>query len=198
MLKNCPLACGICGCLDKDKSLDNPPSEIREKLSEESCRLDTRNPVAVYGKARHHAMVRGRDVSCIYDNYSYTVLDAMVTKSSGRPLWEWAIDLIARPLGMMDTVRCMTPPGRPTEDGGGATEGIPGCYVPPLLEEMYDVDKWPLWPGGPESLSWAGIQIITSAEDFSRFIAMIANRGTVAGVKIISEASADEVTAAGS
>ena len=61
---------------------------------------------------------------CRYDNYAYTLLDAMVQRRTGRPLWRWSLQLIARPLGMHGTSRCMA--GGGGEGGGGEGGGGEG------------------------------------------------------------------------
>ena len=61
---------------------------------------------------------------CRYDNYAYTLLDAMVQRRTGRPLWRWSLQLIARPLGMHGTSRCMAGDGG--EGGGGEGGGGEG------------------------------------------------------------------------
>lgn len=202
MLLKCPLSCGLCCCLDDESMKETPDPDWLLKsqhLSGAPCILDTRNPVPMYQKKNSHhghAAERRRQLGCTYDNYSYTVVDAMVITATGRALWEWTLDLVARPLGMSDTLRCMAAPRRRermSAQDDGAFRDIPGCHIPPSLAKLYQPDKWPLWQGGPESYAWPGVSMFTSAADFSRFMAMILGEGTVAGVKVISRESAKEV-----
>ena len=128
---------------------------------------------------------------CRYDNYAYTLLDAMVQRRTGRPLWRWSLQLIARPLGMHGTSRCMAGGGGEGGDGeGGGSEGgegggvssggeggVAGCFGPPPTPEVtLRPEQWRRWRGGPETTSWAsGNGMFGSARDLLRFLGMLAN-----------------------
>lgn len=192
LYQDCPLSCGMC-CSSDDPMEDlvcedDPALHARQSAQ---CGHDSRMPVAAF-KEEDGEIIRRRMNGCTYDNYSYTVVDAMVVSLTGKQLWQWTLDLIARPLGMNDMIRCMMPP---LEEGAGdSSSGIPGCYVPPSFSDMYDVTKWPLWKGGPESYAWPGVSIVCSSEDLTRFIGMLVGKGGVAGVTVLSEASVNEVS----
>jgi len=93
--------------------------------------------------------------TCNYDNYSYTLIDAMIMRLTKRPVWEWTLEIVAETIGMTDMIRC-------TKVGGK------DCYGHSRsLEEMLDPQKWPEWTGGLESRNWSGSTYVASARDLA-------------------------------
>jgi len=129
------------------------------------------------------------NVNCKYDNLSYMLLDAMVLRATGREIWQWMLELVARPARLDDMLRCMKPP----EQYKG--KGIPGCYRMPASPAAAVVSaEWELWRGGwmvggPESRTWAGNSYFASSLDMTRFLALLANRGKLDGVRVLSSNS---------
>ena len=134
---------------------------------------------------------------CRYDNYAYTLLDAMVIRRTGRPLWRWGLDLVAEPLRMDDMLRCMLggggDEGRPklaSTKLGAKPAGVAGCFaLPRTPNETLRPSAWRLWRGGPESISWPSNGMFGSASDLVRFGAMLASGGILEGKRVLSAQS---------
>ena len=97
-----------------------------------------------------------------------------VQRRTGLPLWRWSLQLIAAPLAMQGTLRCMQGGGgegnggergqkggggeRGSDGGGGGggEEGVAACFgPPPTPHETLRPDAWRRWRGGVETTAWA-------------------------------------------
>ena len=97
-------------------------------------------------------------LKCKYDNYGYVLVDGMVERVTGRPLWRHALELIAAPLGMRDMLRCAKPPprrGGAAAAGDGAAAEVEaaraGCYALPPFRRRRSHRQWQETAGGPTS-----------------------------------------------
>lgn len=118
-----------------------------------------------------------------YDNFGYTIVDAMVERATGHYVSHWIAELLLRPLKLRRTLECMT-----THNDNG----IPGCYGIPTAEKPFGTN-WDLWNGGPLSRNWVSNAIITSPRDLGIFLAMLVNNGTFNGVRVLSQESVDAI-----
>ena len=138
-----------------------------------------------------------RTHKCRYDNYAYTLLDAMVIRRTGRPLWRWGVTHIAEPLRMDDMLRCMVGGDgtrerftRASMKRGASTSGVSGCFaLPRTPNETLHPSTWRLWRGGPESVAWPSNGMFGSASDLVRFGAMLASGGILEGKRVLSNTS---------
>lgn len=141
--------------------------------------------------------------SCVYDNYSYTLLDAIVLRVTGNSIMAWSLALIADPLNLIDMKRCSSPSEHDyvidhdgiedIEDNDKSTNeeqrGIPsqktiqGCYAAiPKFEQQVDQlegKRWPRWKGGFESNVWPSTGLIMSSSDLVKVMALILNKGKI-------------------
>ena len=141
------------------------------------------------------------------DNYAYTLVDALVKRRTGLPLYYWLKELILRPLGMSQALRCMS--GRLHEGGR------PGCFGTPYLtlacgdddepeRECEPMERptrasedstsdlginWPKWKGEQLTVNWLSNAVMSSPRDMLRFTSMLAGNGTIDGVRILSKES---------
>ena len=132
-------------------------------------------------------MVYKPSVSCVYDNYSSTLIDAIVMRVTGRNLNAWSVALVAEPLQLEDMMRCSFP----TEDdfidddadvnGGRTARGVRACYAPLSTydEQVQQLsgEPWRLWRGGFLSDTWSSVSLIASSLDIAKLMAAIMNRG---------------------
>ena len=91
----------------------------------------------------------------LYDNYNYALVDAIVTKLTGRTVLDWVLELVAVPLRLEGMLRCMQPhqdPGIPALES--QLGGRQGCYKNPDTVEQALSGRWDIWEGGPESTNW--------------------------------------------
>lgn len=149
-----------------------------------------------------------------YDNYGYTVIDAVVTRATGQDLLHWFNELVATPLGLLDTIRCTGTTKEPSvsdddSDSNGNGHGIKGCYGQVFdPETVMAPERWPLHEGGPLSKTWAGVTMLSSPHDMVALTLMLLNNGVgvdmsegtsgsagkMRGPRVISEASARWLT----
>jgi len=106
---------------------------------------------------------------CNYDNYSYTLIDAMISRLTNRPVYEWALEIVAETIGMTDMIRCIKIGGK-------------DCYGHSRsLEDTLNPQTWPEWTGGVESINWSGSTYIASARDLASLGAVLLNHGKMMG-----------------
>lgn len=167
MLTKCRLSCKVCS-----------PSSCEK---EDKCKLAVFLHVEEERGKSHVTHTLGR-TGCRYDNYSYALVAAILERLTGRRFWQWAVDLIAKPVGMNDMVRCMSQRKRTDTDGR--------CFaVPSSPAETLDASLWPAWSGGPESVVWAGAALFGSAKDMALLLAMLLNDGKVGETRVLSHES---------
>ena len=92
MAGSCARACGLCGAVGAAVGAARGAS--------------VRFEYAPHGPSGRHALTRravdppvGFLPKCAYDNWAYSLVDALVAAATGRPLLEWIGDLVLRPLG---------------------------------------------------------------------------------------------------
>lgn len=154
-----------------------------------------------------------RELEIAYDNYAYTLVDALVKRRTGHPLYYWLKELILRPLGMSQALRCMS------DSKVDGPRGRPGCFGTPKLQlacgepgEPYrecepferptraseeaaselGID-WPLWRGEQLTVNWISNAVIASPRDMLRFTSMLAGNGTLDGVRVLAPESVDAI-----
>ena len=143
----------------------------------------------------------GYSNGCLYDNYSYTLLDAIVMRATGNSISAWVLVLLAEPLELNDMIRCLNP----SEDDYLANETnkfnerlVRGCYAPLTTpEEQIDQmngEPWPHWSGGVESVSWPSTTLFSSSADLAKFMGFILNRGLIKRTEIAEDGSVVEKT----
>jgi CubicO group peptidase (beta-lactamase class C family) len=118
-----------------------------------------------------------------------TVLGALIEVWSRRPLDQFLLERIFRPLGMSDTGFWVTPDKRarlttvysPAEEGGGLRpfeiEDVPFTVRPALLE--------------------GAVGLVSTVPDYVRFAQMLLNRGHLGGVRILRPETVEMITANG-
>ena len=135
-------------------------------------------------------------LKCKYDNYGYVLVDGIVERVTGRPLWRHALELIAAPLGMRDMLRCAKPAAERAAAAAAAGDGAAaeveaaraGCYaLPPNPEATLATEEWQETAGGPTSLSWGCNSLVGSARDLALFLAMLANGGRRGDTRVLRE-----------
>lgn len=173
----CPVTCGMCST---NGSVTKRGAKLGTLLWEGFSDGPTRKDGSGTKRMKRRLMA-----ACTYDNYALTMLGAIVEEATGKPLHHHVVELIARPLGLDDMIRCIRPGG---DDG---------CFrIPHTPAETMDPSRWQRWGGGPESLVWPGTALIASASDLARFLAMVANGGELDGRRVLSPASVMEIARA--
>ncbi len=122
-------------------------------------------------------------------NYSVStdVLGAIVQRVSGLPLDQYLAQRIFKPLNMVDT-GFMVPPEK--------AHRLPDCYAwvnPQVGRVMYDRGEESVWLQQPALVSGGG-GLVSTALDYHRFCRMLANGGTLDGVRILGRKTVDLMT----
>jgi CubicO group peptidase (beta-lactamase class C family) len=155
--------------------------------------------------------------SWVYDNYGYTLVDAIVQQETGRDLKHWMRVLVFEPLDMNVTLACLYPEERGASSEYGAyrswvnvartlrrhkvhslvhnvrahrrTRSRVRWEGPPSATTMQPSE----WPGGFLGPSWISVSLLSTPYEFTRFMLMLLNRGTLGGRRILSEAHVHEM-----
>lgn len=116
------------------------------------------------------AVVRRRTKSCVYDNYSYTLVDAWVFARTGRYLEHWVQELVLKPVGMAGALACLERDVCHVD-----------CLAPPTTAEEWHRGKFATWRGGSMTTNWVGNAFFASAQDFRALFGVLLNNGTRPG-----------------
>eukprot|EP00510_Aplanochytrium_minuta_P000338 CAMPEP_0184023926 /NCGR_PEP_ID=MMETSP0954-20121128/11705_1 /TAXON_ID=627963 /ORGANISM="Aplanochytrium sp, Strain PBS07" /LENGTH=543 /DNA_ID=CAMNT_0026307011 /DNA_START=119 /DNA_END=1747 /DNA_ORIENTATION=- len=129
-------------------------------------------------------------IGCVYDNYGYTLVDAVVEKATGKSMIHWIVELVMKPLKMTVGLKCMGFSAN-EEDDMDSVE----CYrAPEKIEHHVDSSLWPKSSSfGLESDTWISNALFTSARDFAVFNQMLMNNGTWNGQTIMQKEDVDEI-----
>jgi CubicO group peptidase (beta-lactamase class C family) len=134
----------------------------------------------------------------VYDNNGYTLVDAVVLAQTGRDLTSWATELVFTPLHMAGTLKCLSAADNSTADNSTADTCAPAvaCYAPTdSVEAVFSSRTWPLWPGGRLTNTWISNAFFGSANDLSKFLAMLLRNGTAPDgqTRVLSRQSVDHI-----
>ena len=106
---------------------------------------------------------RCRNAGMTYDNYAYTVVDAVVQHATHKSILHWMEQLLFLPLDMKDTLKCTY--GR--MDVGSEATCFKGLET---KQQVVDVDKWQerAW-NVAESAVFSGNALVMSVQDMQVF-----------------------------
>ncbi|KAH9260553.1 hypothetical protein BASA81_001020 [Batrachochytrium salamandrivorans] len=113
------------------------------------------------------SVVRRRTKSCVYDNYAYTLVDALVFKRTGQYLEHWVKELVLKPVGMIGALACLEHDVCHVD-----------CLSPPTTAEEWYRGKFATWRGGSMTTNWVGNAFFASAKDFRALFSVLLNNGT--------------------
>jgi CubicO group peptidase (beta-lactamase class C family) len=113
--------------------------------------------------------------------YNTDILGCIVEKASGTPLDEFIRTRITGPLGMKDTVFFLTPAQRGR---------LAAVYTGPPEGKVVRAPDGPRGQGtyvdGPRKSFAGGAGLLSTAQDYARFLEMIRRGGAIDGVRILS------------
>jgi CubicO group peptidase (beta-lactamase class C family) len=142
----------------------------RDRTNEEFCRALA--PLPLYrqpGKSWDYS-------------FSTDVLGRLVEVLSGRPLREFLIEKILLPLGMVDTDFFVPP-----EKHGRIAEAFVKDPQTGEASALYEPRKVPAFQSG-------GGGLVSTAQDYARFLQMLLNGGTLAGARILGRKTVELMT----
>ena len=181
MFKSCQASCGLCLIFDYDYGDDNN----NENNSDGNSNSITYQYIADY---ELNSLKMKRHFGCVYDNYNYAMVDAIVMKATGKVLIDWIIKLIAEPLGMNDMIYCLKEQEKREETKTTKTK----CYGPTNADTWSDSDLWEEWKGGVHSIKWISNALFGSGSDMKKFMSMMIGNGTTEdGIQILTKESID-------
>lgn len=107
-----------------------------------------------------------------YSNHGYALIGLLVQELTGEPWEDFVVNSILRPSGMMESTF------------GGLSE-----QVVEKAEPIYDEPNWPdVLREVPAALNPAG-GLKSSAREMAQWVRLILNRGSVDGIRVVSEES---------
>jgi len=119
--------------------------------------------------------------------YNTDILGYLVEVVSGMSLDDYIQKRIAGPLGMTDTHFYL-----PEKDAGRFTS-VYGVGKEGKLELVEDAQKSPYFKG-PRACFSGGAGLLSTAEDYARFLQMLANGGQLEGVRILGPKTVEAMT----
>lgn len=202
-LSECSLRCLVEECCDLIPNCVNAIKDVKEgcksvsakqrELCKRTCQLCSPSGVWAY-KASDESneapskVLKGSRWESTYDNYSYTIVDAMVKLATSKFLAEWVQSLLYEPLGMLGSLKCLKSQEETCINNECKAEDGFNCYTPP--SNINDTLNSEMWPKnvyfGPASKSWISNALHASASDLTHFIEMMLNNGTYRGKRILS------------
>jgi CubicO group peptidase (beta-lactamase class C family) len=175
---------------------------------------ELRYEFAPYGTPSTHALLLRRADRpgalrhrCAYDNWAYSLVDAIVEQATGRPMLWWVAELVLRPLRADDALACTglataadcdlskrgrLPNGRRLRSTGCLSTRW--CFGPARTEgaDAAPLGPWPVWtPARPYTRVQVSNSMLGSVADMARLSRMLLNRGTLDGARVLSPHSVD-------
>lgn len=140
---------------------------------------------------------------CAYDNWAYSLVDAIVRRATKKSLLHWTGELVLRPLGAEDALACTglataadcsraargrLPNGRRLRATGCLSERW--CYAQAPSQVEGALGLWERWaPPRPYTRVQVSNSLFGSARDMGRLSLMLLNGGELDGVRILSTES---------
>jgi len=124
--------------------------------------------------------------------YSTDILGAMIEKVSGQPLDQFLTSRIIEPLGMKDTSFYLPPAKADRLAVVYSTKSTGGIERAP--DPGIGVGQG-AYVNGPRKSFSGGAGLLSTANDYGRFLQMLANGGTLDGKRILSRKSVELMTA---
>lgn len=185
MRARCRRACGVCA---DDADTDAPSTDAGDHSP---MSPEFRHSFARDGDQPRHSVRKvlthrpGCTTSCVYDNWSYTLLDAVVMRATGKSVLHWVGRLLLSPLRMVSALVCS---GLADGELAAANADVP-CYDATTLRSP--LGAWALRPPGPFSPVQVSNALMGSVEDVSRLAQLLLRDGELDGVRVLSKASVD-------
>jgi CubicO group peptidase (beta-lactamase class C family) len=128
----------------------------------------------------------------VYDNFGYTILDAIIYRKTNKFLAQWVKELVFDPLGMKGSSRCLKDLSTESLEPG---EEDFECLTPPAtVLEWHKGDVRP-WTRGQMTQGWVSNTFFASTEDLRRFLGMLLRNGTKldSDERLLTEASINSI-----